>query len=168
MPPMNHFPHRPHHPGTAALALAVCLAGMPQAYAQDVSSGTVAQLRAEIDALRADQAERELRLQRLESALQRIAGDPAPATTAPVAAPTPAASTATALAAGLAPAPTLAGADAAASRLKVSGDLRLRGQADWSDDDSENRGSMQVRGRLGATFAVNDRITVGARLATGD
>src|SRR3546814_15374532 len=27
---------------------------------------------------------------------------------------------------------------------------------------------MQVRGRLGATWAASDRITVGARLATGD
>jgi len=53
-------------------------------------------------------------------------------------------------------------------RLKVSGDLRLRGQADLSDSDGKNRLSAQVRGRLGATFKLNERITLGARLATGD
>lgn len=53
------------------------------------------------------------------------------------------------------------------SRLKVSGDLRLRSQGDYSDV-TRSRTSAQVRGRLGATFAVNDWITLGGRLATGD
>lgn len=153
-------------PRFAVLALALCAGGVPAAFAQQAAPDTVAELRAEIAALRAEQAERDQRLQRLESALQRMAGEPAavasggsavqaqsvlssPAAATPVAAATPASSD-------------------VASRLKVSGDLRLRGQADWSDDDGKNRGSMQVRGRLGATFAVNDRVTIGARLATGD
>jgi hypothetical protein len=53
-------------------------------------------------------------------------------------------------------------------KLNVLGDLRLRYQGDYSDDDVRARRSGQVRGRLGATYAVNDRVTVGARLVTGD
>lgn len=56
----------------------------------------------------------------------------------------------------------------AESRLKVSGDLRIRAQADNSDDDGSNRSSSQLRGRLGATYKFNDRITLGGRLVTGD
>ncbi|MEJ0039549.1 MAG: putative porin [Gammaproteobacteria bacterium] len=53
-------------------------------------------------------------------------------------------------------------------RLDVSGDLRVRGQGDYSDRDGEDRNSSQLRGRLGASYAVNDRLSVGARLVTGD
>lgn len=63
-------------------------------------------------------------------------------------------------------------ADAAATTeeqpaLKVTGDFRLRSQGDYADG-IRDRHSGQVRGRLGATYRINDRITVGARLATGD
>jgi hypothetical protein len=54
------------------------------------------------------------------------------------------------------------------SALEVSGDLRVRGQGDYSDDDARDRHSGQVRARLGATYTLNDRITIGARLVTGD
>lgn len=53
-------------------------------------------------------------------------------------------------------------------KLKVSGDLRLRAQADYSDEDGSNRNSSQIRARLGATYALNDRVTIGGRLVTGD
>ena len=53
-------------------------------------------------------------------------------------------------------------------RLNVNGDLRLRAQGDYGNKDGEDRDSAQIRGRLGATYAVNDRVTVGARLVTGD
>jgi Putative porin len=59
-----------------------------------------------------------------------------------------------------------ASASQAESRLVVSGDFRLRGQGDYSDSGSRN--SAQVRGRLGATYKVNERLKVGARMATGD
>lgn len=142
----------------ALLSITLCVCGVPTAFAQDASPETFAQLRAELDALRSEQAERDRRIQRLEDALQRIAGEPAATTPAVAAQPVPAPASA----------PVASGSTPIASRLKVSGDLRLRGQADWSDDDGKNRGSMQLRGRLGATFAANDRITIGARLATGD
>ncbi len=163
--------HRPDRlPRPARLVLALCLAGVSPVFAQDVSADTVADLRAEIQTLRAEQAERDLRIRRLEQALERLAGEPATAV--------PAAGLAEASLPALEPAHTASAAQpalaavpvdsAAAPRLKVSGDLRLRGQGDWSDDDAGSRGSMQLRGRLGATFAVSDRITLGARLATGD
>lgn len=54
------------------------------------------------------------------------------------------------------------------SPLIVSGDLRLRAQGDYSDSDGRDRTSAQVRGRLGATYAMNDAVTLGARIVTGD
>lgn len=65
------------------------------------------------------------------------------------------------------PSPAVATA-ADVPRLKISGDLRVRAQHDSSDSDRPNRSSSQVRARLGATYAVNDRVSVGARLVTGD
>ncbi|MCD9034012.1 putative porin, partial [Luteimonas sp. Y-2-2-4F] len=70
-----------------------------------------------------------------------------------------------------APAPAAAPAAIPATgepRLRISGDLRVRGQADTSDRDGRDRYSTQLRGRIGATYEVNDRILAGARLATGD
>lgn len=53
-------------------------------------------------------------------------------------------------------------------RLQITGDFRVRSQSDNSDRDGVDRTSGQVRGRLDTTFAVNERVTIGARLATGD
>jgi Putative porin len=53
-------------------------------------------------------------------------------------------------------------------RLNVSGDLRLRGQSDRSDEDARSRTSSQARGRVGATYEASDQLTLGARLVTGD
>src|SRR5690606_37378846 len=93
-------------------------------------------------------AERDLRIMRIEAALDRMAGDPADAIsqTAPGHAP--------------------AAAAVEAPRLQVSGDLRLRAQSDHFDDTDQLSG--QFRGRLAATYAINDRVTIGGRLATGD
>jgi len=68
------------------------------------------------------------------------------------------------------PAPSTSGALASAwsERLKVSGDMRVRAQGDYSDKNGRDRVTGQVRARLGASFAVNERVTVGARLVTGD
>jgi len=69
----------------------------------------------------------------------------------------------------IAPAPASSGALASAwsDRLKVSGDVRVRMQGDYSDNDMPGRRTAQVRGRLGATFDVNERVSVGARMVTG-
>lgn len=61
-----------------------------------------------------------------------------------------------------------AGQARAAGPVTVSGDFRLRGQGDYSSSSARDRNSAQVRGRLGATYKATDRVTVGARLVTGD
>ncbi|GAB1408714.1 hypothetical protein MASR1M8_26330 [Thermomonas brevis] len=156
---MHHIPHV-FLPRRTLLALTLCVCGVPAAFAQQAAPETIDDLRKELAALRAEQAERDQRIQRLEEALQRITGTAAPAvasTPAPVApSSTSTSPSATATVATTTP------------RLIMSGDLRLRTQGDRSDDDGKNRGSMQVRGRIGATFTVNERVTIGARLATGD
>lgn len=168
-----------NRPRVALLALAMFGAGLPPAFAQDSAPDTIAALRAEIAALRSEQAERDQRIHKLEVALEQLSSAGTDGAVAASAIGDAGAQPGAVGQADLSPAPMAsapatafaasAGADAgASSRLKVSGDFRVRGQADWSDDDGKNRGSMQVRGRLGATFAVNDRVTVGARLATGD
>lgn len=133
-------------------AVAMLLAALsPNAFAQTASTADAAALRAQIEALRAEQAriaemqrQTEMKIRALESSIG-VASAPTQA----------------------APAPQLASADGT-SKLSVTGDLRLRYQGDYSDDDARARRSGQVRGRLGATYSVNDRVTLGARLVTGD
>lgn len=134
------------------LAVSILLAALsPSAFAQTANnSADAAALKAQIEALRAEQA-RIAEQQRQAEAKIRALESSAAATNAPAKA---------------APAPT-ATADAK-SKLNVTGDLRLRFQGDYGDDDARARRSGQVRGRLGATYAVNDRITIGTRIVTGD
>ncbi|MDR7069920.1 hypothetical protein J2X02_002771 [Pseudoxanthomonas japonensis] len=136
--------------------LALACAGIAPAFAQDTTER--AEVLKQIAALREQQAriaqlqrENEAALRALEATLGVVA--PAPAAT-PV-------QTA-------APATAVAAAPSALDRLKVTGDFRLRSQHDRSDDDARDRDSGQVRARLGATFAINERVTVGGRFVTGD
>ncbi|MCD9029517.1 putative porin [Luteimonas sp. BDR2-5] len=157
----------------ATLALALLGAGLVPAHAQDPAPDDLVALRAELAALKAEQAERDRRIERLEAALDRAAGTTlaaAPPAAQPLAATPPASAAVPAPASAGAALPVAGVSPGAgpADRLRISGDLRVRGQGDWSDDDGRNRASAQLRGRLGATFAVNDRVTIGARLATGD
>ena len=64
--------------------------------------------------------------------------------------------------------PAAVASSAERSPLVVNGDLRLRSQGDYSDSNARDRNSAQVRGRLGATYAMNDTVTFGARIVTGD
>lgn len=169
-------PRRLRSPSKGLLTLALLMATVPAAHAGEASAADIAQLRAELQTLKAEQAERDRRIERLEALLDHVAGDPAAEADAaaavalqpasdPTSAPVPASSPQPVQA----PAPVqTASSDSLASRLNVSGDLRLRGQGDWSDRNARDRTSMQLRGRLGATFDVNERLTIGARLATGD
>jgi hypothetical protein len=52
--------------------------------------------------------------------------------------------------------------------LDVSGDFRLRYEHTTGHAGVPARDRGVLRGRLGASYAVNDRFTVGARIATGD
>ena len=54
------------------------------------------------------------------------------------------------------------------SRWSVTGDLRLRAQLDSSDADAPSRDSTQLRARIGASYRHGDRLSLVARLVTGD
>lgn len=80
-------------------------------------------------------------------------------------------------AANAAPAPAVASPQVAGAQtppvrrdqaFDVSGDVRLREEFNWSDADARDRSRTVLRARLRASYAVNDAITVGAQLATGD
>lgn len=54
------------------------------------------------------------------------------------------------------------------SRLDLSGDFRLRYEANWSDTDARDRGRVALRARLRGNYRFTDFLTVGGQLATGD
>lgn len=167
----------------AVLVLALLASAPLPLLAQAPTAEEVVALRAELEALKQEQATRDAKIARLESALLRLEGRDAAKIPAAAVATVPAsgaAATSTrpvaavpgspplATSAATASTPAPAPASSTTSRLQVSGDLRVRGQGDVSDSDGRDRWSTQLRGRLGATYRINDRITAGARLATGD
>lgn len=136
-----------------ALSVALIACGVSPAFAQSPTSADQAEIRQQIEALRADQARIAELQQRTDASIRALESKlhmSSPA--APAATPTPAAAVASDV----------------ASRLKISGDMRVRGQQDYPDNGKPNRHSDQVRGRIGATYAVSDLFTVGARLVTGN
>ena len=140
----------------APLAIALALA-LPFDHASAQSADDAREIREELRVLREEQSQITRLQQRNEAAIRALEARLGVAPPAPVAAE---ATTAVAQAAPAAP--------GVLDRLKVSGDFRLRSQYDRSDDDARDRTSGQVRARLGATYAVNERVSVGARLVTGD
>jgi hypothetical protein len=102
---------------------------------------TAGELRDEIQALRAEQARIDELSRALEAKLQALEARAGAKSVEPPA--------------------------AEPSRLALSGDVRLRFQGDYADT-ARDRESEQVRGRLGATYKVNQTFTLGARLVTGD
>lgn len=142
----------------STLMLAFSCAGVAPAFAQNATDAEVLK---QIAALREQQAQIAQLQQQNEAALRALEAKlgvtpPSAATSSPA----PVAPTTAAAAAPSTP--------SALDRLKVTGDFRLRSQHDRSDDDARDRTSGQVRARLGATFAVNDLVTVGGRVVTGD
>lgn len=152
---------RSARPPRSVLLLALLATGIASAWAQQEGDGAalleeVAKLRAQQAQLARMQAENEAALRALEARLGVAAAPVAqqvPVQPAPIVATTP---------------PAMAATSDVLSRLKISGDLRVRSQFDNSNDNTRNRSSGQVRGRLAATFAVNDRASIGARLVTGN
>ena len=138
-------------PARVAVLLMLCAGGLSPAWGRTPES--TEGLRAQIEALRAEQAriaemqqQTDAKLRALEAGLSaRVSAQATPG-----------------------PAPSTAAADDTKPRLNISGDMRLRYQGDYSDEDAPARDSSQVRARLGATYLLNDRITLGARLVTGD
>lgn len=143
---------------TGTSAVAACVLAALGTTARADSSEELAAVMSQIQALKAQQRELESRQQQLSSALNALEARLGTRATASD-------STATAPVSGGAAAGP---ANVARSRVAVTGDFRLRDQMDSSDRDGRDRNSSQIRGRVGATIAVNDRVTLGARLVTGD
>lgn len=151
---MCHVPTSRVRPRVVALVAAVAFVAAASTTwgaappAQDVQA-QLDELRAAQARIAAQQRDIEAAIERLQSQLaaQPKAGTPVPAPVAAVASAKPVATPA---------------------RFAASGDFRLRGQGEYSNPAVPARNSMQVRGRLGATYAVTERITLGARLVTGD
>ncbi|MGH8242958.1 MAG: putative porin, partial [Steroidobacteraceae bacterium] len=134
----------------ALLALSMAA---PCTHAADERADTVAALRAELERLKVEQAERAAEMQRLEerlAVLETAAGQADAVPARP-------------------PAPVVASERAdAPSRLTLSGDFRLRYEGNYGDADQSDWERGVLRARLGASYVVNDWLSVGARLATGD
>lgn len=162
----------PAWPGLSLLALATFSLFSDTALAAGANDAELAALRQQIAQLRSEQEAKIADIRRqtdatirsLETSLDRIEGLPAGTSERKALAAAPAAPAA---AAAAAPVSALASIIDPA-RFKVSGDLRVRAQGDYSDSDGRNRESGQVRARLGASYAVSDLVTIGARIATGD
>lgn len=171
--------------GATPLAIAVAIA---PAHAQ--SSGELAQLRAEIAALKAEQEASARRIAQLEATLDRQMAAAPPAAAPAVAsnaAPAPAAAAPAGTIPSVAVASTIqrgqnaaapvnpAGGSApgqvpvsATSALALSGDLRLRYESNFGDRDARGRDRLVMRGRLRAAYKINDWLTIGGQLSTGD
>lgn len=112
------------------------LANMPAA------AETTEELRAEIQALRAEQARINELSRALDAKVQALEARAGASSAAPSQVAEP-------------------------PRLTIAGDVRLRSQGDYAEQ-ARGRESAQFRGRLGATYRVNEVVTLGSRLATGD
>jgi len=138
----------------SSLCLALASCGIAPAFAQTADAELIKQ----IGVLRAQQAQIARMQQQTEASIRALEAKLGVAS--PVAQDTPAASP---------PVATVAtAAKPEEPKLKITGDLRLRAQGDYSDSDGANRTSTQLRARLGATYALNDRVTIGGRVVTGD
>lgn len=151
------IPHvkRKNCPGRAIPAAASCMLAV-LAFPAGADSGapdTIEALRAELERMKAEQAARMVEMQRVEDRLAALE-----------------ASAAQAAGASASPPPAVAATPAAAapSRLAVTGDFRLRYEGNFGNDTTGSWDRGALRGRLGATYAATDALTIGARLATGD
>ena len=141
---------------TALTAIAlVIIALCHPAYAQ--SADDVAALRQELQTLRVEQAQTAAKIDRVETAINQLAG--APVTPPPVPSLT---NTATAM-----PPPSVK-VTVAPSALDVSGDIRLRYEANFGGRTARNRDRGVLRARLRGSYAVAQGISVGGELSTGD
>lgn len=139
---------------TAFVAVGVAVA--PPVAAQ-ATSEDIKELRAQLDALRAQQQQTSDKINQIEAALNRVEGRPqSPATPATQSA-----------AAGEGPR-FIGSAPGAESRLDISGDFRVRYESNFSKGRANDRDRTVLRGRLRANYAIADWLSAGAQLATGD
>jgi hypothetical protein len=128
--------------------------GALSAPAQTSDTASVAELRAEIERLKAEHAAQVAETQRLEARLLALesslgSGEHGAAPQAAVAVTSPPATKDD-------------------SRFEFSSDFRLRYEGNYGDSDARDWDRGVLRARLRASYAVNDWLTVGGALATGD
>lgn len=147
-----------------ALSLACALAASSTALAQSapLTSEQLVALREQIDLLRRQQDEQRAAMEatsaRLADLERQVAALPGAGT---LAGAPPAVAAAT-----MARVETAAASPA--SRLDVGGDVRLRYEHNWGAEDARDRGRGVIRARLQASYAVNDWLTAGGQIVTGD
>jgi hypothetical protein len=130
--------YRSRLPLCAALLLASSLTPAAAAPADDI-----AELKAAVEALRAEQARAQARIAELEGALASQRETPVAVAAAPAVSGEP-------------------------SRLSLSGDMRVRYESNFGIAGARDRDRGVLRARLRAAYAVNDWLTVGGQIATGD
>lgn len=159
-------------PVLAASAAAVALFSPVPVQAQ---SEAESELRREVAALKAQQAETSARIERLEALLaarpEQAGAGPTPrsasATPVRVADQSSSASPAAPVnpAGGSAPG---APPTATPSKLTVNGDLRVRYESNFDVPGARDRDRGVLRARLRAAYALNTWLTLGGQIATGD
>lgn len=159
MPPKSRFAARFSAPRISLALSAVLLLATTStgALAQTASPEQIADLRRQLDALKTEQAQTAARIGQIESSLNQMAGIPASV-------PSPVPSAPAATLAAVSPSP----AAKPASKLQLSGDVRVRYESNFGDDDARGRDRGVVRARLRANYAISDHISAGAQLSTGD
>ena len=116
-------------------------------------------MRAQLEALKATQARTAAEISALAARLERVEG----LASAPIGTPALAGERSRATSAAASGAP-----GAATTRLSIAGDVRLRYEANQGPGEARDRDRGVLRARLRATYAVNDWLTAGGQLATGD
>lgn len=146
--------------GLALSVTAMSVSAPTSAMAQSASPDQVAELRRQLDQLRAEQRQTTTRIGQIESALNQIAGAPS---LLPENQLSPVSSAAAAMAS-----PVVSSITGAASKLQLSGDVRARYESNRGDADARNRDRGIVRARLRGTYAISEKFAAGAQLSTGD
>lgn len=126
------------------------------AVAQEASASEVMQLRAELDRLKTEQLNAANRIDRLEQLINNI-GNTSQKGSAPVQ---------TIPKTAIGAVPEIQGRQD--TKLQVSGDFRIRYEANLENDLMPFRGREVIRGRVGVAYDFNDWAKLAARITTGN
>lgn len=149
------------------LATALCASSAALAQSAAPTSEQLTALKEQIELLRQQQEAQRAAIEatgaRLADLERQVAALPGAGT--PAAAPQ-----ATAASAGTPHIETAAASPASplSDRLDVGGDVRLRYEHNWGAENARDRGRGVIRARLQAAYAVNDWLTAGGQIVTGD
>ncbi|WP_157812481.1 putative porin [Novosphingobium kunmingense] len=143
-------------PAGGLLLAAMVLGNASSASAQTLPADRIAELRQQLEALKAEQAATSAKIGQIATILDQIEGKPASSPAPAVAAASPPA------------APAAAAKAAAPSRLQLSGDVRVRYETNRGDADGRIRDRGVARGRLRAAYAIDKNLSIGGQLSTGD